>query len=74
VWWQVGAGVTFALFTGGLYALMVAINYQPPTTGNLTVLINEFSWIRYLMPVTLFFLGGIFGIKTYFVYQRQNHY
>jgi hypothetical protein len=73
MFWQVGAVVTVVLFAGGLYAFMVAINYQPPT-GNLTVLVNEFSWLRYSIPVSLFFLSGIFGIKTYSAYQRQNYY
>lgn len=74
MWWQVGAVLTLIFFGSGLYTLIGSINYQPTTTGNLTVLINELSWIRYSIPATLFFLSGIFGIKTYSVYQRQNYY
>lgn len=73
MFWQVGAVVTFVLFACGLYALMVVINYQPPT-GNLAILVNEFSWLRYSIPVSLFSLSGIFGIKTYSAYQSQNYY
>lgn len=73
IFWQVGAVMTLVFFGGGLYSLIETMSYQPPT-GSLTVLVKELGWMRYLIPATLFFLGFIFGIKTYSAYRRQNYY
>lgn len=73
VFWQVGAVLSLVFFGSGFYTLMDAINYVPPETGFLRVVLNQYAWLRYAVPTVLFLFGFIFGMKAASTYERQNY-
>jgi hypothetical protein len=74
--WKFGAVITsiaaiLTLVTINFAAAqLVAANSAPILRG----LADSFGWVVYILPLTLFAITLVFGLKTYTAYNEQNRF
>jgi len=73
IWWEAGAVMTVLFLCGGLYGLIGAMYYQPPSVLIASLLV-QFPFVPYLFPIICLTCAFIFGVETYRSYKRQNFY
>ena len=72
--WQIGVAISalfmfFVYQTYGFVSNVIAnMNEQP-----ILAAVEKFSFILYLLPVSMFIISVIFAYKTYRIYHKQNH-
>jgi len=73
--WQVGAVATALLLSLSFstYQWVDNLNSAGNLRTNLTVLIENYGWILYLLPLIILVLAFIFGIKTYDSYRNGRY-
>lgn len=74
--WKIGAVITTCIMLLAIAAFFWIMDWH--TTGGsstmLAPMVIAWGWIGYTLPAGIWFLGYIFGSKTYEVYLRQNRY
>ena len=74
--WKIGAVITTGIMLLAIAAFFTVMDWHA-TGGSSTMLapmVRTWGWIGYALPAGIWFLGYIFGSKTYEVYLRQNRY
>lgn len=74
--WKIGAVITTWIMLLAIAAFFWVMDLNATGGGNsyLAPLVSAYGWVAYVLPAAIWFLGYIFGSKTYEVYLRQNRY
>ncbi len=74
--WRAGAVITVAIMILAIVAFFWVVDLIATSGVNpyLAPLISAYGWAAYLLPAAIWFLGYIYGSKTYEVYLRQSRY
>ena len=72
--WQVGVAISalfmfFVYKTYGFVSNVIANMHEQP----ILAAVEKFSFVLYLLPLSMFVLSLIFAYKTYTTYHKQNH-